>query len=113
MKTLTAAQQTIAKAMMEATLEQNVADACRALRLRRYHTHRSQHSVAGFPDDVILGPTRMIFRELKRESFDPSPAQREWLDHLAAIGQDVGVWRPSDWLSGRIMAELQALSARH
>jgi hypothetical protein len=109
---LTAAQITLAKAMPEAVLEENIRRACLQLRLMYYHTHRSQHSPAGFPDDVIMGSLGMIYRENKREGHDPTPKQQKWLDGLAAHGHDVGVWRPSDWLSGRIMAELTALSAR-
>lgn len=106
---LTENQRRIAKAMREKALEQHVADACKTLRLLRYHTHRAQHSPAGFPDDVIVG-NAILYRELKREGEKPSPAQQEWLDRLAALGQDVGVWRPTDWFSGRIMAELQAVA---
>lgn len=98
------------KAMPEAELEQNVADTCRHLRLRRYHTHRAQHSPSGFPDDVILGPRRMMWRELKRESGKPTAEQVEWMDHLRRLGHDVDIWRPSDWFSGRIVRELQELA---
>ena len=112
MTALTPAQVTLAKAMPEAVLEQHVADACRTLALMRYHTHRSQHSPAGFPDDVIMGSRGIIYRENKREGRDPTPEQQKWLDGLAAHGHDVGVWRPTDWFSGRILTELTALSAR-
>lgn len=85
------------------------------LGLRYYHTFRAQHSVAGFPDYVIASPKGhgMLYRELKREGngkkFEPSPAQQEWLDMLAANGQNVGVWRPTDLLSGRIVEELRTI----
>ena len=107
---LTPAQITIAKAMPESLLEENIRRACASLRLMYYHTHRSQHSPAGFLDDVIMGSQGMIYRENKREGQDLTPAQQKWYDGLAAHGNDVGVWRPTDWLNGRIMAELTALT---
>lgn len=110
--TLTAAQAAIAKAMKERDLEQSVANMCRDLRLLRYHTHRSQHSPAGFPDDVIVGPGGMLYRELKREGENPSPAQEKWLLALADHGCDVGVWRPTDLVSGVIAEQLAAISTR-
>lgn len=97
-----------AKKMPEKELEQNVADACKTLGLLRYHTHRAQHSPAGFPDDVIVG-CRVMYRELKRSGEKPTAEQQEWLDRLAAVGEDVGVWRPEDWMDGTIVAELTAL----
>lgn len=111
MTALTPAQVALAKAMLEAELEAHIADACRSLRLMYYHTHRSQHSPAGFLDDVIMGSGGLIYRENKREGKNLTPAQQRWYDGLAAHGYDVGVWRPSDWFSGRIMKELAALSA--
>lgn len=106
--TLTNAQAVIAKAMREAELEENIRQMCKALGLRRYHTNRSDRSPTGFPDDVIVG-TGVIFRELKRYSKDPTHEQREWLDALTEAGQDADVWRPQDWMSGRIEDELRAL----
>lgn len=96
-----------ARAMREEDLEREVVKYARVLGLLRYHTHRSQHSPAGFPDEVLVG-SRVLFRELKRAGKDPTPAQQQWLDRLAATGQDVGVWRPEDLVSGRIMAEMRA-----
>lgn len=109
---LTPSQQTLARSHAEAWLEEQVRVACRDLGLRYYHTHRSQHSPSGFPDDVIVGPTRMVYRELKRESGKPTDEQQAWLDALAAVGQDTGVWRPSDWYSGLIPETLADLRAR-
>jgi hypothetical protein len=80
------------------------------LGLMGYHTLRSLGSEPGYPDWTICGPQGVLFRELKRQGKNPTPAQRQWLDALAATGQDVGVWRPEDLLSGRIARELVAIS---
>lgn len=94
-----------------------------------YHTHRSQHSPAGFPDLCLVHPGagRLVFAELKREKrSNPTPAQVAWLDALGVIADrvvrpgtiparvpeqitghpvasvDVYLWRPSDLLDGSI-----------
>jgi hypothetical protein len=76
-----------------------------------YHTHRADKSPAGFPDRVLVRE-RVIFAELKRQppvsKRDPTRElmsgvykitsyQVEWLDALAAAGQEVYVWVPSDF----------------
>lgn len=61
-----------------------------------YHTHRSDRSDAGWPDEVFCKPPRVVFVELKTEKGRISPAQRKWLRNLAACGQEVCVLRPSD-----------------
>lgn len=92
------------------------------LRWRYYHTHRAQNSPAGFPDTVLVRPPRLVFAELKREGlrYQPSPAQHGWLDDLEDVAAaltvaagiplgpvpEVYLWRPSDLLSGRILAVL-------
>jgi hypothetical protein len=101
-----------AKAMLEKALEAHVKVMAEGLGLKYYHTHRSEHSVAGFPDDVIVSRTGKgsIYRELKRQGKDPSVEQQEWLDALASNGYDVGVWRPEDLFSGRILEELRSIA---
>jgi hypothetical protein len=75
-----------------------------------YHTHNSQRSAPGFPDLVMVSTRhgRVLYRELKRTVGKVTADQQAWLDALTAAGQDVGVWRPADLLSGRIVAELRA-----
>jgi len=76
-----------------------------------YHTHNSKHSPGGFPDLVIAG--RWVkYVELKRQKENPTRAQREWIAALEAAGADVGVWRPADWLDGRVRWELARLAGR-
>lgn len=108
--TVTPARLVLARAMSEGELTALVVDACAALRLMRYHTYRSTRSPAGWPDEVLMGPRGVLFRELKRQRENPTRAQQAWLDGLAANGLDADVWRPEDWFSGRIMAELQAIA---
>jgi hypothetical protein len=52
----------------------------------------------------------VLFRELKTQRGRVTAEQREWLHALLAAGQDAGVWRPEDLLSGRIQRELTAIS---
>jgi hypothetical protein len=94
------------------SLDAHVRRLMKDLGLLGYHTFRSDKSEKGFPDWTIVG-TRTIFRELKRQSEDPTKAQRKWLEALAASGEDADVWRPSDLYSGRIARELVAISELH
>ena len=57
-----------------------------------YHTWRSIHSPAGFPDCVMVKPPRLIFAELKSEKGVVSPEQQEWLDLLEQVGKDTKVY---------------------
>lgn len=91
------------------SLDAHVRKLIKDLGLRAYHTHDSRRSPSGFPDWVITGK-RTIYRELKREGKNPTEAQQDWLDALAAALDDAAVWRPSDLLSGQIQAELVAIS---
>ena len=61
-----------------------------------YHTHRSDGSVAGFPDLVLVRRPRVIFAELKAQRTPVTLAQRTWLATLAEAGAEAYLWRPSD-----------------
>ena len=80
-----------------------------------YHTHDSRRSVPGFPDLVMVNPRmrRTLFVELKAQGGRVSPDQVEWLDSLRASGQFAEVWRPSDWVAGRVLAVLSGKSPKH
>ena len=98
-----------AAAMTERDLQGQVVKAAEALGWLCYHTWLSARSQAGFPDLVLVHPRqrRALYRELKRQAKSPTAAQQGWLDALTAAGQDAGVWRPLDWLEGRIQATLR------
>jgi hypothetical protein len=60
-----------------------------------YHTWRSKHSAAGFPDYVLVRE-RVVFCELKTERGKLSDAQRDWLEALNRAGQEAYCFRPHD-----------------
>lgn len=71
---------------------------------RVYHTYDSRRSTPGFPDLTMVhaGKGRVIFAELKSTKGRVTKAQKEWLADLAATGQEVYIWRPTDWVAGTI-----------
>jgi hypothetical protein len=84
--------------------QQQVLDLASYFRWSWYHTHDSRRSPAGFPD-LVLCRDRVLFRELKTEQGQLTPAQKRWLEALRSAGADAAVWRPSDL--ERIQQELR------
>lgn len=85
--------------MPEDELEEFIRDMAKTYGWKRYHTRRSQHSEAGWPDDVLVRGGDMIIAENKREGtrYRPSPAQQEWLDALRQVQRiHVDFWQPHD-----------------
>ena len=105
--------------MYERSLNALIRRRCRDLRL--YHLGLTTHRIpgyhdagpgpAGYPDWTIVGPGGHLFREAKSENGRRSRAQIAWSKVLTAAGLDYDVWRPADWHSGRIDAELRAIAA--
>jgi hypothetical protein len=83
--------------------------AIRDLGLWAYHTKRSDGSDKGWPDLVIIGPGGVLYREIKTEEGKVTTEQLDVMRRLEEAGQDVDVWRPTDWYSGRIQRELNAI----
>ena len=99
-----------AAAMSEAELQEQVRVACKQLGLYHYHPWTSVRSEPGWPDSVIIG-RKVIYRELKSEYGRPTPDQTRVGYLLTAAGQSWRLWRPSDWYSGAIAAELAEVAA--
>lgn len=108
--------------MSEDDLQVAVIDLCRLLRLRVAHFRPAQKKSekwatpvqgdgAGFPDLVIVGPRGVLWRELKLQRGHLTPAQIEWQMALHSAGEDYGVWKPADWHSGWIRADLDDIRA--
>jgi len=81
-----------------------------------YHTHDARKSPAGFPDLVMINSKtrRVLHVELKAMAGRLSADQEQWIDGYRSAGLFAEVWRPSDWVSGRILQVLRggAVSAR-
>ncbi len=66
-----------------------------------------RHDAKGWPD-LVLVRDRVMFVELKTDTGRLSKEQDAWIRMLEEAGQEVYVWRPSDWdavvevLRGRI-----------
>lgn len=88
----------------EKDFERQIRDLAKLFGYIYYHTWRSFHSPAGFPDCVLvrLEPEpRLIFAELKTDDLknsQPSIDQWVWLYILQQLSAPVEcyLWRPSD-----------------
>lgn len=108
--------------MTEAELERGVVELARLLGYRVAHfgiglsqkgwRTPARADAAGFPDLVIVGNGRVLYRELKVGKNRLTVEQGEWLEALAECGCDAGVWHELDWRSGRIEVELRPTLAR-
>ncbi len=72
----------MAKGISEKVFERQVKDLAKVFGWRYYHTWRSIHSPAGFPDVVMVRAPRLIFAELKTEIGKLTPDQEAWLEDL-------------------------------
>ncbi len=101
----------VGELMTERQLLDAVRQACRWGGLLTFHAYDSRRSEPGFPDLVIVGPTSLLFRELKGERGRATAAQRRWLHQLTEAGADADIWRPCDW-PDRVLVELAGIGAR-
>ena len=104
---MTAVREALAASMSEKDLLAKVRTLARLLGWTTYHTHRSDHSEAGFPDLVMVKGSRLLFVELKSEKGRTSPAQEDWWRKLRLAGQEYQLWRCHHWLDGTIDEELR------
>lgn len=88
----------------EAHLLAQVRDLARRTGWRTYHTLRSTGSEPGFPDLVLLRPSRdntlseCLVVELKAGRGQPTTEQAAWLADFAKVpGIATAVWYPQDW----------------
>lgn len=96
--------------MTEETLQASVLELAKAFGIRAYHTHDSRRSPAGFPDLVLAGRRGVIFAELKSAGGAMRPEQVAWKYQLLASGQRWRLWRPADWTTKVIEADLREIA---
>jgi hypothetical protein len=81
--------------LAERDFTRQIRELAQILGWRRYHTWLAAHSTAGYPDECLVKPPRLVFAELKSDAGKATPAQQEWLDDLATCGVEVYLWRPT------------------
>ena len=112
-RVLSAGQMAIAKAMKEdrgkGSLDYHVRDILKDLGLWGFHPLISIGSRKGWPDWTFIGKW-IMYRELKTETGKLRPDQELVRDLILEAGGDWALWRPSDYLSGRIAHELAELA---
>jgi hypothetical protein len=96
----------------ETELLRRVEQLCRRHDVWWWHGEVSLRDRRGMPDLVLAGTRAAAVRELKSARGALSPEQREVSQRMAGAGWDFAVWRPADLDSGRIEAEIAALSGR-
>lgn len=64
----------------------------------------------GWPDLVLVGNGRVLFRELKTDKGVLTQEQQEWGEWLTANRQDWAVWRPKMWTA--LVADLSSGKAK-
>ena len=96
--------------MTEAKLEEHVRALCKDLGIIRIHVYLSRGTTPGVPDDILIGPRGILWRECKTAKGKVTPAQQAMGEALLAAGQDWAIWRPDSLLNGAIARELAALA---
>ena len=81
----------------EAIFQRQVVRYAELMGWRCYWTWNSRHSPKGWPDLVLIRRPRVVFAELKAERGRLTDDQAATLAELRACGQEVYLWRPSDW----------------
>ena len=76
---------------------QQVTELCRLLGYDYYHTWKSIHSPAGYPDLTIVKSPRLIFVELKIGKAKLTIFQEKWMQYFRDCGVEAYVWRDTMW----------------
>jgi len=91
------------------SLDAKVRGILKELGLFGFHPLISIGSRKGWPDWTFIGKW-IMYRELKSETGTLRPDQAKVRNLILAAGGDWDLWRPSDYLSGRVARELAALA---
>lgn len=95
--------------MTEAELQQQIIADCHSRGLWALHVPDSRRLPAGWVDLIILGRRGSLFVELKstdgRRSLDQIRVARQ----LEQAGLTYRLWRPHDYCTGKILAELDLI----
>lgn len=89
----------IGRLVTEREFQRTCVGALKALGWSVFHDNVAWRSDPGWLDLTCVHPVqkRTVFIELKKESGKVSPKQQEWIDTHTAAGNEVFVFRPSQW----------------
>ena len=79
----------LAAKMSEDRLEEQVRDACKELGILRIHVYNSRGTTPGVPDDILIGPHGVLWRELKTAQGEGHPGTAD--DGRGAPGRRAGL----------------------
>jgi hypothetical protein len=99
----------VMRAMPESELQGNVIEMCRLLGYPVFQVLNSRGMSPGWPDLVILGRTRILYREIKSETGSLTPEQRRIGQAIQSAGGDWAVWRPRDLVTRAIQDQLRLI----
>jgi hypothetical protein len=94
--TTTSARAILDASMTEKRWMQQLIDTARLCGWYPVHQLWPMGTAHGVPDLVLIRE-RVVWIEAKTERGKLTPAQAAMIDRLRAAGQEVHVWRPSDW----------------
>lgn len=110
----------LAGSLTEKQWQEQVVALATSLGWRHFHPFDMRRSDTGYPDLTLVrerrGDARLVFAELKRQSGKLTAHQAGWLDVLAATGNRVFVWRPTDFddvhevLAARTVSEIGSVT---
>ena len=66
------------------------------------HKKLRSHTSVGFPDLHMVRGRRIVYAELKDATKDTSVAQDAWEMVIQRTDAEYYLWRPADWMSGRV-----------
>ena len=66
------------------------------------HKKLRSHTSVGFPDLHMVRGRRIVYAELKDAKKPRTDAQDEWARAIQKTDAEYYLWRPADWMSGRV-----------
>lgn len=96
--------------MTKTELLERVLTEAYAVGVKAWHTSDPRRYQAGLLDLQLLGPDGFALAALKDEWRRLTSDQHDTIRMLRANGIRVYLWRPDDWRSGAISAELRRLA---
>ena len=66
------------------------------------HKRLRSHTSEGFPDLHMVRGKRIVYAELKDATKPRTDAQDDWAEAIQQTPAEYYLWRPADWMSGRV-----------